>query len=99
MRLALLTGSFALAAIAGILTFQPKVPQTPSRSHSNGGGGLHSFEIVPLETVSETSWIASISGASTLTFPESRDKLARLMRSYSRVRFRTRAPSGFDENT
>ena len=60
MRLALLSCSLALAAIAGILTLQPKVPQGPSTSYSNGEGGLRSFEIAPLETVSETSSNANI---------------------------------------
>ena len=56
----LLSCSFVLAAAAGYLVFQSKVPETPSTGHPNSEGGLRSFEIVPLETVSETSSNASI---------------------------------------
>jgi hypothetical protein len=60
MARTLLSCSFVLAAAAGYLVFQSKVPETPSASHPKREAGLRSFEIVPLETVSETSSNASI---------------------------------------
>ncbi len=57
--------AFILAALAsaGLVVFHANPPATLS-SHSKGesfrAGGLRSFEIVPLETVSETSSNASI---------------------------------------
>jgi hypothetical protein len=52
----------ALAA-AGLLAFQPDTPAAPARKSQRESvqiGSLRSFEIVPLETVSETSANASI---------------------------------------
>src|SRR6476469_4780461 len=65
MRRALLHCGFVLAAFAaaGFVVFRVDIRATPrdeSTAKSFKAGGLRSFEIVPLETVSETSSNASI---------------------------------------
>jgi hypothetical protein len=65
MRSTLLYCELALAAIAaaGLVVFHANARatmNTQSKGESSNAGGLRSFEIVPLETVSETSSNASI---------------------------------------
>jgi len=48
------------SAAAGLLIFHVNLLKALTASHSKAEGGLRSFEIVPLETVSETSSNASI---------------------------------------
>jgi hypothetical protein len=57
---ALLVCSFVLLAAAGYIVFHPKVPGLLSWSHLNRAEGRRSFEIVPLETIADTSSNASI---------------------------------------